>query len=201
MLFPYECCFHFRSLWLRFCVTGTPFSPLLLTAAQTTGVSALLVKGNFLFDSANHRDFLGACLGTGIERSKVGDILMQGEQGANILVVPDLVPYLEMNLTSVSTHKLLSTLIQTAQLYGTVTFFVRLKSVAASSVRQGSCAKYAYSACNLFVLIIACQMNCQLSTCNRFICCLSVQSKHWRAIRASSQAICQHVTMHNAVKM
>lgn len=70
---------------------------------QTAGVSALQVKGNFLFDSANHRDFLGACLGTGIERSKVGDILVQGEQGASILVVPDMVSHLEMNLTSVCT--------------------------------------------------------------------------------------------------
>ena len=65
-------------------------------------MSAVLVKGNFLFDSATHRDFLGACLGTGIDRSKVGDILVQGEQGAHILVVPELVPHLEMNLTSVS---------------------------------------------------------------------------------------------------
>lgn len=72
---------------------------------QTAGVSALLVKGNFIFDSANHRDFLGACLGTGIDRSKVGDILVQGEQGASILVVPDMVSHLEMNLTSVCTPK------------------------------------------------------------------------------------------------
>ncbi len=77
-------------------------SVALLPAVQTAGVSAVLVKGNFIFDSATHRDFLGACLGTGIERSKVGDILVQGEQGAHILVVPELVPHLEMNLTSVS---------------------------------------------------------------------------------------------------
>ena len=69
---------------------------------QTAGVSAVLVKGNFIFDAATHRDFLGACLGTGIERSKVGDILVQGEQGAHILVVPELVSHLEMSLTSVS---------------------------------------------------------------------------------------------------
>lgn len=72
------------------------------SVVQTAGVSAVLVKGNFIFDSATHRDFLGACLGTGIERSKVGDILVQGEQGAHILVVPELVSHLEMSLTSVS---------------------------------------------------------------------------------------------------
>lgn len=71
---------------------------------QAAGVTALQVKGNFIFDSANHRDFLGACLGTGIERSKVGDILVQGEQGASILVAPDMVSHLEMNLTSVRTR-------------------------------------------------------------------------------------------------
>lgn len=78
-----------------------PLPPVLLPAVQAAGVSALQVKGNFIFDSANHRDFLGACLGTGIERSKVGDILVQGEQGASILVAPDMVSHLEMNLTSV----------------------------------------------------------------------------------------------------
>ena len=90
---------------------------------------------------ANHRDFLGACLGTGLERSKVGDIIvqvrlcvratmsaycwlpgirltffampldgrhfdalskpMQGETGAQIMVVPPLVPFLEGALTQV----------------------------------------------------------------------------------------------------
>ncbi len=40
------------------------------------GVAALNVKGNFIFDAATHRDFLGALLGTGIEREKArGHIL------------------------------------------------------------------------------------------------------------------------------
>ena len=34
-------------------------------------VVVLDVKGNFLFDPADHRDFLGAVLNTGIERSRV----------------------------------------------------------------------------------------------------------------------------------
>ena len=55
-------------------------------AVQTDSVAAVNVKGTFMFDPKNHRDFLGACLGTGIERSKVGDILIQGEQGAHIMV-------------------------------------------------------------------------------------------------------------------
>ena len=66
-------------------------------------VAAIEVKGNFIFDSATHRDFLGAVLGTGIERSVVGDILVQGERGAQILTTPEMVEYLEQNLTQVRT--------------------------------------------------------------------------------------------------
>lgn len=64
-------------------------------------VAALDIAGNFLFDPANHRDFLGAILGTGIVRDRVGDILVLGERGAQVIVAPDLVPFLEMSLTQV----------------------------------------------------------------------------------------------------
>jgi hypothetical protein len=59
------------------------------------------VKGNFMFDAASHRDFLGACLGTGIDRRTIGDILVQGDQGAQILCTPEMAPFLEMSLTQV----------------------------------------------------------------------------------------------------
>lgn len=39
------------------------------TAPKTR--QAVAVEGNFLFDKAGHRDFLGAVLGTGIAREKV----------------------------------------------------------------------------------------------------------------------------------
>ncbi|OAB55389.1 photosystem II S4 domain protein [Phormidium willei BDU 130791] len=64
-------------------------------------VAALEVAGNFLFDTASHRDFLGSMLGTGLVREKTGDILVLGERGAQVLVVPELVEFLEMNLTQV----------------------------------------------------------------------------------------------------
>lgn len=54
-----------------------------------------------MFDPASHPDFLGACLGTGIERSKVGDIIVTGEQGCQILCAPQLVEHLEAELTQV----------------------------------------------------------------------------------------------------
>lgn len=39
--------------------------------ALAEAVAAVEVPGNFMFDAASHRDFLGAALGTGIDRSKV----------------------------------------------------------------------------------------------------------------------------------
>jgi photosystem II S4 domain protein len=64
-------------------------------------IAALDISGNFLFDSATHRDFLGALLGTGLVREKVGDIIVLGERGAQAIVVPELVEFLEMSLTQV----------------------------------------------------------------------------------------------------
>ncbi|WP_019501573.1 photosystem II S4 domain protein [Pseudanabaena sp. PCC 6802] len=66
-------------------------------------LAAVDISGNFLFDPASHRDFLGALLGTGIERQKVGDLIVLGEKGAQAILVPELVPYLEMNLAQVRT--------------------------------------------------------------------------------------------------
>jgi photosystem II S4 domain protein len=62
---------------------------------------ALEIAGNFLFDTATHRDFLGAMLGTGIVREKTGDIIVLGERGAQAIVVPELAEFLEMNLQQV----------------------------------------------------------------------------------------------------
>ena len=64
-------------------------------------ITALEIAGNFLFDSATHRDFLGAMLGTGIVREKAGDILVLGERGAQAIVVPELAEFLTLSLTQV----------------------------------------------------------------------------------------------------
>ena len=64
-------------------------------------LSVLEIAGNFLFDSATHRDFLGAMLGTGIVREKTGDIIVLGERGAQAIVVPELTEFLEFNLQQV----------------------------------------------------------------------------------------------------
>ncbi|XP_014492568.1 uncharacterized protein LOC106754998 isoform X2 [Vigna radiata var. radiata] len=64
-------------------------------------ISALSIKGNFQFEPCSHGDFLGSILGTGIVREKLGDIILQGEQGAQIIVVPELVEFLMSTLVKV----------------------------------------------------------------------------------------------------
>lgn len=70
---------------------------------ESDAIAAVMVKGNFLFDPASHRDFLGACLGTGIDRSVIGDILVQGDNGAQIICLPSIVEHLEATLIQVRT--------------------------------------------------------------------------------------------------
>ncbi len=70
---------------------------------RMVNLAAIDIVGNFLFDPASHRDFLGAILGSGIERQKVGDLILLGEKGAQAIVVPELVEYLSVSLTQVRT--------------------------------------------------------------------------------------------------
>ncbi|XP_019154035.1 PREDICTED: uncharacterized protein LOC109150553 [Ipomoea nil] len=64
-------------------------------------VSALSISGNFSFQPCSHGDFLGAILGTGISRNKLGDIILQGEKGGQVLVVPELADFLTSTLDKV----------------------------------------------------------------------------------------------------
>lgn len=82
------------------CRAAIARAELPLDASQVE-LAALDIAGNFLFDPATHRDFLGALLGTGIVRQKVGDIIVLGERGAQVIVVPELLDFLEMSLTQV----------------------------------------------------------------------------------------------------
>lgn len=69
--------------------------------SANVNVAAVEIAGNFLFDTASHRDFLGAMLGTGIVREKTGDVIVLGERGAQAIVMPEMVEYLEMSLQQV----------------------------------------------------------------------------------------------------
>ena len=56
-------------------------------------------------DKLTHRDFLGSILGQGIDREKVGDILV-GREACDILVFRELCPYLLQNLTGAGRARL-----------------------------------------------------------------------------------------------
>lgn len=81
-------------------ISSDPSDPFAI-AREYVELTALDIRGNFLFDTATHRDFLGAILGTGLVRDNIGDILVLGEQGAQVLVVPELVEHLQFSLTHV----------------------------------------------------------------------------------------------------
>jgi photosystem II S4 domain protein len=70
---------------------------------DTSHIPLALVNlaGNFMFDPATHRDFLGALLSTGLVRNKVGDIIVLGERGAQAIVMPELAEFLTLHLTQV----------------------------------------------------------------------------------------------------
>lgn len=53
--------------------------------------------------SPSHRDYLGALMGLGIHRHKLGDILV-ADGSAQLIVVPELADYIQMNLTTVSSY-------------------------------------------------------------------------------------------------
>lgn len=69
--------------------------------SSQVSIAAIDIAGNFLFDQATHRDFLGAMLGCGIVREKTGDVIVLGEQGAQAIVVPEMVEFLGMHLNQV----------------------------------------------------------------------------------------------------
>ena len=64
-------------------------------------LAALDIAGNFLFDPASHRDFLGAILATGVVREKIGDIIVLGERGAQVIVIPEMVEFFQTALVQV----------------------------------------------------------------------------------------------------
>ncbi|KAF3442904.1 hypothetical protein FNV43_RR16822 [Rhamnella rubrinervis] len=64
-------------------------------------VAALSITGNFSYEPCYHGDFLGAILGTGISREKLGDIILQGEKGAQVIIVPELIDFFISSLDKV----------------------------------------------------------------------------------------------------
>lgn len=63
-------------------------------------IVCLSIAGNFNFVSVSHRDFLGAILGLGIKREKVGDLLVL-KQGCQAVMDSEVARYVALNLTSI----------------------------------------------------------------------------------------------------
>lgn len=59
------------------------------------------ITGNFKFQQVTHRDYLGAILGLGLSRDKLGDILIIQEGGAQVIADPLVLPFLRQNLEQV----------------------------------------------------------------------------------------------------
>lgn len=65
-------------------------------------IAALRLKGNF--ENLSHRDFLGSILGLGINRSKVGDILLH-EGYIDIIVKKEIANFIIFNLEKIGNNK------------------------------------------------------------------------------------------------
>lgn len=63
------------------------------------------LRASFTGGGLTHRDFLGAILGLGLDREKVGDLLV-GQGVCDILVFREIAPYLRQNLTEAGRAKL-----------------------------------------------------------------------------------------------
>jgi RNA-binding protein YlmH len=112
---------------------GLVLPPATLAALHDANVvAAIAVRGQFLFDPATHRDFLGAALGTGISRDRVGDVVGISERGAFVLVDPLLVEHFEQALTSVRSVPVTATHVALSELRLPPSRVETLRSVEAS---------------------------------------------------------------------
>lgn len=68
-------------------------------------VAVFKVIGNFKFNNISHKDYLGALLGLGIKREKVGDIVV-GENCAYIIVSKTISDYVYLNLNKIGNESI-----------------------------------------------------------------------------------------------
>ncbi len=82
---------------------------LVFPAARVAGtedvpLSYVMVEAGPLAVELTHRDYLGAILGLGLRREKVGDIIVTGENAAQVVVAPEILPVLLTQLDAVGRH-------------------------------------------------------------------------------------------------
>lgn len=70
-------------------------------STQDDRMGLLSITGNIRFRDLTHRDFLGAILGLGIKREKIGDILVY-EGGSQVIADRDIIEYIAANLIKVN---------------------------------------------------------------------------------------------------
>lgn len=70
-------------------------------STQDDRLRLLSITGNIKFRDLAHRDFLGAILGLGIKREKIGDILVY-EGGSQVIADSDIIEYIAVNLIKVN---------------------------------------------------------------------------------------------------
>ena len=68
------------------------------------GIKVIQIEGNFKFKSISHKDYLGALLGLGIKREKIGDILIH-DIFCQVIVSHDICDFIVINLEKVSRNK------------------------------------------------------------------------------------------------
>jgi len=72
---------------------------------ESIPMAFLELSSDAAVSTLSHRDFLGAVLGLGLRREKIGDIIITEEGSAQLIVAPEIVTYLLSGLLKVGKHK------------------------------------------------------------------------------------------------
>jgi RNA-binding protein YlmH len=75
----------------------------IIPSQEKSEIAALSIKGDTRFVELDHGDYMGAVLGLGIKRDKVGDILVH-EEGCHLITVKEISDYIRTHLRQV--HRL-----------------------------------------------------------------------------------------------
>lgn len=94
-------------------------------------LGALRISSKDPTEYPSHRDYLGAILGLGINRDKVGDILVSGSS-ADVVIKQDITEYIGLNLVKVGSTPVSVEEISVKELLQPVRPYKELKSTVAS---------------------------------------------------------------------
>lgn len=72
-------------------------------AEERPPLALVRLTGNFLFDPATYSDFEQAIITAGLNEEDYGDVILLGERGAQVILIPERVPFLQEHLKQVRT--------------------------------------------------------------------------------------------------